>query len=172
MYPQPIETSQNMINNKGGVCCSEDVPCYGCQQRNETGTRHQFLIGSSFVYCRVDGNYWRKLAYVDKHTHIYTLNDNIYLLVPSRVLLLHLSFSRSPPSVCTQCQPVISPCKVSVVRIPVFGYCCLVKHWGRRVGVLTACVLSVKFPAVMQHSWGLRLNLKGCSRSVVTLFTS
>lgn len=33
-------------------------------------------------------------------------------------------------------------------------------------GVLTACVLSVKFAAVMQHSPGLRLNLRRCSQSV------
>lgn len=61
-----------------------------------------------------------------------------------------------------------------------FGYCCLVKHWGeggKGVGVcvgrvLTACVLSVKFVAVMQQSPGLRLNLRRFSQSVVALFTS
>lgn len=39
-----------------------------------------------------------------------------------------------------------------------------------RVEVLTACALSVKFVAVMQHTSGLRLNLRRCS--AVTLFTS
>lgn len=44
-----------------------------------------------------------------------------------------------------------------------FGYCCLVKHWGeggKGVGVcvgrvLTACVLSVKFVAVMLFMCGV-----------------
>lgn len=50
-----------------------------------------------------------------------------------------------------------------------FGYCCLVKHWGGGWGevcggVLTARVLSVKFAAVMQHTSGLRLNRRRCSQ--------
>lgn len=123
-----------MTNNKGGFYWDENVPRCDCRRRNEAGIRHEFLIGGAFVYCGVDGNYWRKLAYVHKHTHIYTRTTVYIFSFPPRVLLHHLFFSPSLPSVCTQCQPVISPCKVSVVRIPVFGYCCLVKHLGRRVG--------------------------------------
>lgn len=43
-------------------------------------------------------------------------NGNIRYI--SSVFLRSFSASSSPPSVCSQCQPLISPCKVSVVRSP------------------------------------------------------
>lgn len=54
-----------------------------------------------------------------------------------------------------------------------FGFCRLVERcMRRRVGMLIVCVLSVRFAAVVQHSLDVRLNLKRCGQSVVTLFTS
>ncbi len=54
--------------------------------------------------------------YTNQHTHTYAWTTIYIFWFPPCVLLLHLSLFL--PSVCTQCQPVISPCKVSVVRSP------------------------------------------------------
>lgn len=83
------------------------LPVDRVSMRNETGT----TLGSFFVWCRFDGNY---LQYVRKSANTHTcIIIYIYSFSPSALLLHFILFL---PSVCTQCQPLISPCKVGVVR--------------------------------------------------------
>lgn len=68
------------------------------------------------------------------YTNQHTRTLERYLFVPLHVGSFSTSLSLSLPSVCSQCQPVISPCKVSVVRSPCVWILLSSQTLGKRGG--------------------------------------
>lgn len=68
------------------------------------------------------------------YTNQHTRRLERYLFVPLHVGSFSTSLSLSLPSVCSQCQPVISPCKVSVVRSPCVWILLSSQTLGKRGG--------------------------------------